>query len=128
VPEENDMMPLIAYQNIADGVIGVAREFADEAFQNRIWIRNAVPGIHLSYETTMDSLIDDYDLERVVRLASRYGFTEEQAEKLRVFAAEVTAFDELHPRATSIDVVGTRDWQRVKSAAADFVDAVDRMR
>jgi hypothetical protein len=107
-----------AYHNIAEGVISVAREVADSAFQDRVWIRAAEPGVMSSYEEMLGGLLDDYDVRRVLKNAQLYGFTDNEAAQLRGFVHRILRFVDDHPGATSPEVVAYPDWLEVQDAAS----------
>ena len=123
--EEGSWMPPEAYINIAAGIVDVARQVADPEFQQRVWINDSEPGVMSSYEEGVLGTLGDYGVHRAVNNAAKYGFSEHQAEKLRLFVMHLTHFADQHPGAVSQDVVGSSDWSRVQRAAADFIEAID---
>ncbi len=110
---------------VVDRITGVARELADRAFQDRVWVRGDDADHVGSYDESLAALFDDYAVEDVLADADAHGLTAAQAGALQALVDEIGRFHARVKPASSAAAVGAAGWTDIVRAAARYLDAVE---
>lgn len=118
----NDSDVASTRRNIAAGIDDVARDLADGEYQERVWIRASDPSLQSSYEEAVAALLDDYDVDEVLKNPDAYGLQPERAHALRDLVEELKKFHaDVRPQS-STDAVRSPRWRAVQDAARRFIE------
>ena len=112
-------------RNTLCGLICAVHEFADIAYQQRVWIEgNGLPQIG-SYSESMCRLFDDARIEEFANGKARdFGFSEVALTSLSALAHVLDNFDKELPRGLSdAEIVRREGWAEVVAAAGCVLDS-----
>jgi hypothetical protein len=122
MPDQDELR--FGERNSLCGLITTVYEFADVAYQQRIWIDRKGPEVS-SYSEALSMLFDDYRIEEFGSGKARdFGFSEEAAKSLTELTHVVERFHESLPGGLSdAEIVRLEGWDVVVAAATRVLDS-----
>lgn len=111
-------------RNSLCGLITAVHEFADVAYQRRVWIEGNGPEAG-SYSEALSMLFDDCRIEEFAAGKARdFGFSEDAAKSLSHLAHVIGSFDERLPSGLSdAEIIRLEGWDAVVAAAGRVLDS-----
>jgi hypothetical protein len=111
-------------RNSLCGLITAVYEFADTAYQQRIWIEAKGPEVS-SYSEALSTLFYDYRIEEFAGGKAReFGFSEDAAKSLSHFAHVINSFHERLPIGLpDAEIIRLEAWTAVVAAAGRVLDS-----
>jgi hypothetical protein len=122
MPDQGELHP--GDRNSLCGLITVVYQFADVAYQRRIWVEGKGPDVS-SYSEALSDLFDAYRIEDFANgQASDLGLSENAVKSLSTFLNVLDNFDTLVPEGLSgAEVVRREGWAAVVAAAGRVLDS-----
>jgi hypothetical protein len=113
----------IGNRNALCAIIRTAYEFADSAYQQRVWVGGTGPECS-SYVEAVNSLLYDYHAADLIKgEAVKHGFTSEMLGKLSNFIGAVEEFDAaISVSFSDTEIVALPTWEKVRVSAEAFLD------
>jgi len=108
-----------------EAVRDAIREFADESFQRRIWLRGEGPEIG-SYSEAFNRLFDDADFERFLNLcAERNILSPNSLKQLQQFRHAVEEYSDNQESEDEAVILADPRWDEIRRFARSALNALD---
>ncbi len=103
-------------------VLGVVSEFANRAFQERVWLTGAGPEVS-SFEEAICRFFDDYDAVGLISsLETTHELRTDQVEALKKFSDELNSFAANVPDGSGADkILRDPQWESLRQLAENVL-------